>query len=584
MLWSSRDYKKDTPAYEGGYKTLSDVQATVDGQTRGATLPMNFTGLSGRTEVTLSAVVTVSEGDCVYLKSVYAPLKVYANGNLIYQCGQEGSYPEYMQDPPTTTVIVPFTGLSGQVELRLEYLSPMSRDTLSVQPPLIGQEAALTRTLLQSMGFSLAFSIIQIVCGILLILASIVILFFERKGISFLWLGLFSLFTGLWAFGECNFSGFLVADSTALYLLDFAGLFLLPVPLFLFGLSIIDFHDRRLPCVLTGVNLAAVCAAFILQFSGRVQLSTSMYAFHLLLPLLLFCYAACVMYEEIHYKSRAARRIFFPMAILAVFALLEVLNYRVRVTNVLTLPFQIGVVVFILLLGVTGGLYVRDAITMRSEKQRLEFEVKLMEHSINGQKQHQQLLLDNAAAIREQRHDLRHQLAVIRTFNKNGESEQLADYLDELIAQIPNEPEGNYCENIAVNAVVSYYAVRAEKSGIDLSVHLTIPAELEQITDSSLCVIFGNLLENGVEACERMTDGHKFIRLRSRLQYETLTVSMDNSFDGIVKRENGALRSSKRPESGIGTASVTAMAEQHGGSARFEANGGVFQSSVYVRV
>jgi hypothetical protein len=208
MLWSSRDYKKDTPAYEGGYKTLSDVQATVDGQTRGATLPMNFTGLSGRTEVTLSAVVTVSEGDCVYLKSVYAPLKVYANGNLIYQCGQEGSYPEYMQDPPTTTVIVPFTGLSGQVELRLEYLSPMSRDTLSVQPPLIGQEAALTRTLLQSMGFSLAFSIIQIVCGILLILASIVILFFERKGISFLWLGLFSLFTGLWAFGSAIFPVF----------------------------------------------------------------------------------------------------------------------------------------------------------------------------------------------------------------------------------------------------------------------------------------------------------------------------------------------------------------------------------------
>ncbi|MEG0933467.1 MAG: ATP-binding protein, partial [Lachnospiraceae bacterium] len=113
---------------------------------------------------------------------------------------------------------------------------------------------------------------------------------------------------------------------------------------------------------------------------------------------------------------------------------------------------------------------------------------------------------------------------------------------------------------------------------------LTVPEHTEQITDSTLCIIFGNLLENGMEACNRMTEGDKFIRLRSRQQYETLTVTMDNSFNGAVSKSGEKFLSSKRNEVGTGLASVTAMAKKHGGNASFETDGLVFQSSVYVRI
>lgn len=584
LFLGSRGYLKDTPAYEGGYLSVSRFHVTMQGQTQDMALPHIFSGLSARTPVALTAVVKVKEGDCIYLKSVYAPMKVYTNGKLLYQCGQAGSYPAFMKDPPTTTSIVPLKGLSGQVTLRVEYLSPISRNSLSVQPFLIGQEATLTRVLLGTMGFSLAFSIIQIVCGLLLIMAALVILSFERRGVAFLWLGLFSMFAGLWAFGECNFSGFLVANATVLYLLDFAGLFLLPAPLFLFGLSVVNFHDQRLPRALVVIDLCAASAAFLLQLTGRVDLPSSLYVFQLLLPLLLLCFAVYIFYEGLRYRNKSAQRVFLPMAVLALFSLLEVVNYRFRFTEVLSLPFQLGVLVFVLMLGVACGLFIHDAIAMRSEKQRLEFEVKLMEHSIEGQKQRQQIFLDNAAAIREQRHDLRHHLSVVRALAQSGEKAKLDAYLDTLGAQIPVESKGTYCENAAVNAVVSYYAARAERSGIALTTHLVVPADIGKLPDSSLCVIFGNLLENGVEACERMTAGERFIRLKSRLQFETLTIAMDNSFDGVVQRENGALRSSKRPEVGVGTASITAVASQYGGGAQFDADGKVFLSSVYVRV
>lgn len=80
-------------------------------------------------------------------------------------------------------------------------------------------------------------------------------------------------------------------------------------------------------------------------------------------------------------------------------------------------------------------------------------------------------------------------------------------------------------------------------------------------------MIFGTLLEHALEACGPMTEGRKFLRLSSAVHLGTLTLTMDNSFDGQVKQENGGFRSRKRV-----------------GDARFETDGRVFRSSAYLRV
>lgn len=230
-------------------------------------------------------------------------------------------------------------------------------------------------------------------------------------------------------------------------------------------------------------------------------------------------------------------------------------------------------------------------------------------------------LSKNIEQTKAARHDLRHQLAVIRSYNENGEQSKLAHYLDTLISEIPDGQGAEYCENMAVNAIVSHYAALARQNGVELSVKLTVPESGEKISDTSLCVIFGNLLENAIEGCGRvgdgMTDGTDemdktdktadgtdktadgmdgtdktadvseskgFIRLYSRLQYNTLTITMDNSFDGNAFTREGRFLSRKHGDFGIGTASITAVAEKHGGGAEFETDGMVFKSSVYVRV
>jgi hypothetical protein len=57
------------------------------------------------------------------------------------------------------------------------------------------------------------------------------------------------------------------------------------------------------------------------------------------------------------------------------------------------------------------------------------------------------------------------------------------------------------CENPAVNALLQHYVSLAKAKNIMVSVNLQVPQKIS-ISDVDLCIIFGNCLENVLEACQ----------------------------------------------------------------------------------
>ena len=112
-----------------------------------------------------------------------------------------------------------------------------------------------------------------------------------------------------------------------------------------------------------------------------------------------------------------------------------------------------------------------------------------------------------------------------------------------------------------------------------------MPEHMRGVSDSELCAVFGNLLENAFEACSRQKTGSRFIRIASMVRNDMLIISMDNSYGEKIRRVNGEYISSKRDDVGTGLSSIASVAESHGGSASFEAeeSENIFHSSVYLR-
>ncbi len=70
--------------------------------------------------------------------------------------------------------------------------------------------------------------------------------------------------------------------------------------------------------------------------------------------------------------------------------------------------------------------------------------------------------------IREARHDLSQHLRLIQHYLDTGRKEDLQDYLKRYAQSLPCEGELAYCDNYAVNTIVTYYEEKAKNEGYRL--------------------------------------------------------------------------------------------------------------------
>ena len=221
-------------------------------------------------------------------------------------------------------------------------------------------------------------------------------------------------------------------------------------------------------------------------------------------------------------------------------------------------------------------------VTERSKEMQLEIDV--LERSIDAQKEKNNLLLEHEEEVRRQRHDLRQHLSVILSSLEAGRHEEIKAYVRELTERIPVSRDVTWCDHPVANALLSYYVSSAEAEDVQCEVRAQIPANLPHVSDGDLCVLIGNLLENAVEACQRMKEGPKKLTFMARVQGELLALTVDNTYDGKVCFYRGKRLSSKRDAPGTGLQSVASVARRHGGEAVFESGGTTFRSSVYIRI
>ena len=563
---------------------IKDVKVSVGTQApESVTLPYDLRNLKPRTPVTVTARVTVNNNDMFCVKTAYAPVKVYTDGVLIYELGKRETYPNFMLDPATEIFLIKPSVYDREVEFKMEFLSPATRSSMTVYPPMMAPFKSLFNEFVATYKVPFIFSIIQLAAGVFLAIVALMMLFFEKRVSEiFFWLGMFSLVSGLWGFGECNLTALIIKNPTLLYLFAFIGLFTVCIPLMQLADVSIGFKNPKPLSFLSSFLTASVIVALTLQFFGIYPLSSSMYAFHFMTTCSLCILSLLTVYEAVKRDNLQAKRFVIPIVILTFASLIEVANYYFKFTYQFSSIFQDGVIIFILMMSFITGFYIKDFENLRKQNERLAFEIGLMEIQIDEQRKYNELIARNEDVLKKQRHDLHHHLIAIRELAENG-NEKLSDYLDTLSKNIPTA-HISYCENKAVSAILSHYAEICRGEQIEFHAKLIVPEMRKTPLNSDLTIIFGNLLENAIEACMKIDKEKRFIRIGSDISYDMLIITMDNSYDGNFLSVDGRFRSTKREGFGIGLSSVQSVARKYCGDAKFEDKDGYFQSSVYMRM
>ncbi len=224
-----------------------------------------------------------------------------------------------------------------------------------------------------------------------------------------------------------------------------------------------------------------------------------------------------------------------------------------------------------------------SAIINTHEKTRHKYEAELAASIISNASGHYRRINELNSQILILRHDMKYHLAVLSKLLAEDNRAELEEYLDTVTDRLaPTEPRA-YCGNGVVNVLLASYAERCEKLDIAFDVAVYLPGELP-IPNYELCIVLGNLLENAVEACQRLQGGRR-IELMIKPLGQQLVIKAANSFHsaGAAAETGGAknaLPASTKKDGGLGLRSVRAVAEKHRGELMIDRDGELFTAYV----
>ena len=171
-----------------------------------------------------------------------------------------------------------------------------------------------------------------------------------------------------------------------------------------------------------------------------------------------------------------------------------------------------------------------------------------------------------------------------------GEYGEIEDYVRRM-DETMQELEYKYVTGNAVtDVIINDKWRRAEKAGIRFDADFRYGGEIPVF---DMGIILNNLLDNAIEACEKLEPGKGFIRLMQKRKKQFLLLEVENSFDGTVpvQTDGGlALPTTKQntlpgiiTEHGIGLENVRDVAEKYFGGVNIKVKGDVFHVTVMLQ-
>ena len=179
--------------------------------------------------------------------------------------------------------------------------------------------------------------------------------------------------------------------------------------------------------------------------------------------------------------------------------------------------------------------------------------------------------------MQEWRHDYRNHIQNMK-IRLDGDQGELEQYLDELADDLTQTDTSIQTGNVMADAVLNSKLSVAEQKSIQLNVKAHIPKGIE-MTDVEMCSVLGNLLDNAIEACEKLPCDKRFLRVYIDKFKGQFYLSVQNSSPSI-QRDKGIFRTTKAGTHGFGLFRIDRIAKKYGGYVNRQYEEGVFATEL----
>ncbi len=217
-------------------------------------------------------------------------------------------------------------------------------------------------------------------------------------------------------------------------------------------------------------------------------------------------------------------------------------------------------------------LYLYEHITRQSEKLRRQ---EQHEQQLRLQMKHMDDLLAKQDELRSFKHDIANQFITILGYLEAGNLSESKHYIKERMQGLNAIDSSVSTGNIALDAILSTKNALAERCGIDLKIQVMVPEQIV-LAPVDQCIIFGNALDNAIEACERCgQNSDRFIEFSLIQKKDRLLCEIVNS---APLDQDHSLQTTKldKENHGFGLRNVRAALAKYGSEPIIEQKDGQF--------
>lgn len=280
--------------------------------------------------------------------------------------------------------------------------------------------------------------------------------------------------------------------------------------------------------------------------------------------------------------------ILYPLLLMGIFTIVEIkqkktsliyylLFYGINIismivinTNRVELQLFICVILtLVFLLALQNGFYIRKS-----------YDDKFGEYQDKLLKMQMEEVNSIYLTMRGWRHDYHNHMQKIKAHMALDQYEEVGKYLNQLEDQLDKVEVKYKTGNVSIDAILNSKLSVAEKFGIEINCKAEVPKEIN-IEDVDICVIIGNLIDNAMEACDKLQENERrFLRVYICVLKKQLYISVSNATNEVVRKLDKEYITNKRGNHGHGLKRIDDIVEKYQGFINRKNEPGVFATEI----
>ena len=210
-----------------------------------------------------------------------------------------------------------------------------------------------------------------------------------------------------------------------------------------------------------------------------------------------------------------------------------------------------------------------------SKDNQTKLEYELMKEKEKYSKESMEIIKRSNEELREFKHDLKNYLLPLQEAMETMPQSEMAKVWEKINQKIEGVQTLIQTGNSYVDSMINTKITLARSEKVD--VKCTILSKMEGIDDLEFCSVFGNLMDNAIEAERKVTEKKEIIIfVEEKMGY--LRLEIQNKIEKSVLNENSSLNTTKKDTSshGIGHKSVKRTMQKVGGALKYYETGDLF--------